>query len=76
MLCFAVNVPCIAYSMFSSDSNSSTVGLLMNYALFLIYQLTGFIMTLAWFENNLISIERIYKFMSIQPEEKYVNYCN
>jgi ABC-type multidrug transport system fused ATPase/permease subunit len=76
MLCFLINMPAIAYSMFISDSSASTLGLLMNYALFLIYQIAGLIQWEAFFETELITMERLYKFMAIEPEERYANYCD
>ena len=65
MLCFLINMPSLAYSMFISNDSASTLGLLMNYALFLIFQLTAMIQCEAWFETDLITMERLYKFMSI-----------
>lgn len=64
-------MPCIAYCMFSADSDSSIIGLLMSYALYLIFNVAGLILTEADFETKLVSIERIYKFMDIEPEKRY-----
>jgi len=72
MLGFMISMPCIAYSLFFSDGNESTVGLLMNYALFITFQINGLIQCEAWFEANLITMERLYKFMEIEPENGYI----
>ena len=60
-----VNMPCIAYCMFSNSSNPSLVGLLMVYALALCENMTQISLASANFENKLVSLERIYTFMSI-----------
>ena len=75
MLGFIVSMPCIAYSMLWSDGNDSTVGLLLNYALFITSQITGLVQCETWFESTLITMERLYKFMEIEPEERYKEYC-
>ena len=64
-LCFFINMPCIAYCMFSAQSDSSIIGLLMTYALYLIFNVANLVLTEADFETKLVSIERIYKFMEI-----------
>ena len=61
--------------MFFSEGDASTLGLLLNYALFLIFQISGLIHCEAWFETQLITMERLYKFMSIEPEAGYAEYC-
>jgi hypothetical protein len=53
--------------MFSADSSSSVIGLLMTYAMYLIFSVAGLILCEADFETKLVSIERIYKFMEIEP---------
>ena len=68
-------MPCIAYCMFSADSTSSVIGLLMTYAMYLIFSVAGLILCEADFETKLVSIERIYKFMEIEPESRYAEYC-
>jgi ATP-binding cassette, subfamily C (CFTR/MRP), member 1 len=75
LLCFFINMPCIAYCMFSADNDSSVIGLLMTYALYLIFNVSGLVLSEADFETKLVSIERIYKFMEIEPEKKYLDYC-
>ena len=61
--------------MFSADSTSSVIGLLMTYAMYLIFSVAGLILCEADFETKLVSIERIYKFMEIEPESRYAEYC-
>jgi ABC-type multidrug transport system fused ATPase/permease subunit len=64
-LSFFINMPCIAYCMFSSDTNPSTIGLLMVYALSVSDNVVGIAQSEAGLESKLVSIERIYKFMNI-----------
>jgi hypothetical protein len=49
--------------MFSTGIDSSVIGLLMSYALYLIFNVAGLVLTEADFETKLVSVERIYKFM-------------
>jgi ATP-binding cassette, subfamily C (CFTR/MRP), member 1 len=51
--------------MFSSDTNPSTIGLLMVYALSVSDNVVGIAQSEAGLESKLVSIERIYKFMNI-----------
>jgi hypothetical protein len=66
-LSFLVNMPCIAFCMFNNTSNPSLVGLLMVYALSLSDDIIGLVLSLTDFETKLVSLERIYKFMHIEP---------
>ncbi len=66
-LSFFINMPCIAYCMFSSNTDPSTMGLLMAYGLSLSYSIVGVALCQADFETKLVSLERIYKFMKIEP---------
>ena len=68
-------MPCIAYCMFSNSSNPSLVGLLMVYALSLSDSMIDLTLASAFFETKLISIERVYTFMSIETEKDYKEYC-
>lgn len=47
----------------------------MTYALFVLFQVTEFLLCESNFETKLVSIERIYKFMEIEPEKGYEDYC-
>jgi hypothetical protein len=67
LLSFFVNMPCIAYCMFNNSSNPSLVGLLMVYALSLSDSMIDLTLASAFFETKLISIERVYTFMGIEP---------
>ena len=49
LLSFMVNMPCIAYSMFSNSSNPALVGLLMVYALTLCESMTDISLASAYF---------------------------
>lgn len=64
-LCFFVNIPCIGYCMFSDETDPAVMGLLMTYALFLIFNVSEVILCSANFETKLVSVERLYKFMHI-----------
>jgi ABC-type multidrug transport system fused ATPase/permease subunit len=61
--------------MFSNSSNPSLVGLLMVYALALCESMTSLSLSSANFETKLVSMERIYTFMNIEPEPDYKRYC-
>ena len=69
-LSFMINMPAIAYCMFLGD-NASLIGLLMVHALNLSEGIVGFTLEEAEFETQLVSIERLYRFMKIQPEKRY-----
>jgi hypothetical protein len=53
--------------MFNNSSNPSLVGLLMVYALSLSDSMIDLTLASAFFETKLISIERVYTFMGIEP---------
>lgn len=61
--------------MFTNGIDPATLGLLMYY----IVNLTGSVVWLslneADFETKLVSMERLYKFMTIEPETRYMQYC-
>lgn len=61
-------MPCIGYCMFSNNSNPALMGLLMVYALSLSDFMINLTMASANFETKLVSLERIYTFMNIEPE--------
>ena len=69
-LSFTINMPAIAYCMFVGD-NASLVGLLMVHALNLSDEIVGFTLEEAGFETQLVSVERLYRFMKIEPEKRY-----
>lgn len=48
-LCFLISMPCIAYCMFSSESDPSIIGLLMTYGLYLVFNVTGLVLCQADF---------------------------
>jgi ATP-binding cassette subfamily C (CFTR/MRP) protein 2 len=66
-LSFLVNMSAIGYCILSSNDNPSLAGLLMNYALGLSTDITNFILSAAYFETKIVSLERIYTFMKINP---------
>jgi ABC-type multidrug transport system fused ATPase/permease subunit len=68
-------MPCIGYCMFSNESNPSTIGLLMIYAFTISLYAVFTTHSVATFETKMVSIERIYNFMAIEPEQGYVQYC-
>lgn len=73
-MCYFINIPCIAYAMFNADSDPTTVGLLMTYAMSIAGSIRGIVYCQAGLENQLVVVERVYKIMDIQPEEKYAEY--
>ena len=74
-LSFCINMPCIAYCMFSNSTNPAVMGLLMVYCLSLSNHVTSTTFIFSDLENKLISLERVYKFAAIKPEKDYQNYC-
>ena len=45
ILCFCISMPCIAYCMFGAKSDSSVIGLLMSYSLYLVFGVAGTILS-------------------------------
>lgn len=72
-LCFMISMPCIAYCMFISEPDPAVMGLLMAYALTLTYNASRLILYQTDVETKLVSAERLYTFMAIQPEENSNN---
>lgn len=73
-LSFFINMPCIAYCMFSQGTDPSAMGLLMVYCLGVSEGIVALTWAQAGFTNQLVAIERIYKFMRIEPEKRYSGY--
>ena len=62
--------------MFIDDkSNPSLIGLLMVYSISLSDYVVDLTFASSHFENKLISLERVYTFMNIDPEDGYESYC-
>jgi ABC-type multidrug transport system fused ATPase/permease subunit len=74
-LSFFVNMAAIGYCLLSSNTNASLVGLLMNYAINLSSDIIEFTDSVTGFQAKIISLERIYAFMNIEPEPAYLEYC-
>jgi len=74
-LAFLIQLPVIGFSLFSPGTDPASMGLLMVYALNMSRTVVWLVQSEANFEAKLISIERIYKFMSIEPEKNYIEYC-
>ena len=66
-LSFLINTVSIGYCILSDNPNASLAGLLMNYAITLSNVIKNFTNDIAVFESKVISLERIYAFMNIDP---------
>lgn len=55
-LSFFINMPCIAYCMFSPDTDPATLGLLFVYALGISDSVVGIAQSEAGFESKLVSV--------------------
>ena len=65
----------IGYSILSPNDNASLAGLLMNFALGLSDDITGVVFSWAYFEAKMVTLERIYNFIKLDPEPDYAEYC-
>ena len=65
----------IGYCLLSDNTNASLAGLLMNYAINLSSDIIIFTNSVTQFESRIVSLERIYSFMHIEPEPAYQEYC-
>ena len=74
-LSFFINMASIGYCLLSDNTNASLAGLLMNYAINLSNDIIVFTNSVTQFESKIISLERIYSFMHIEPEPAYEEYC-
>jgi ATP-binding cassette, subfamily C (CFTR/MRP), member 1 len=74
-LSFFINMGSIGYCLLSGNTNASLAGLLMNYAVNLSGDIILFTNSVTVFESKLVSLERVYSFMHIEPEAPYLNYC-
>ena len=75
-LAFLINMTAVGYCILSSNGNASLAGLLMNYALNASSDIIYTILSAAYFETKIVSLERIYTFMKIPPEQPYAQYCS
>ena len=72
---FFISTVSIGYCIFSDNTNASLTGLLMNYAINLSNDIIIFTNSVTQFESKIVSLERIYSFMHIEPEAAYEEYC-
>ena len=68
---FFINMGSIGYCLLSSNTNASLAGLLMNYAINLSSDINTTTNNITQFESKIVSLERIYSFMKIEPEGAY-----
>lgn len=71
---YIINISAIGYCLLSDQSNGALAGLLLAYAFTIDGNVTNLIYSLSNLETKMISVERISKFMSIEPEAGYVEY--
>ena len=75
MFSFFINMTAIGYSLWSGNTNSSLLGLLLTYAMNLNQDIINAIFAYAWTETKMVSVERVLNFTKIEPEIGYSEYC-
>lgn len=76
MLSFCISVLSIGWAMLDTSISPALVGLLLSYAFTLNDDIISLTFSWANLETRLVSVERIFNFMKIEPEKAYEDYCN
>lgn len=76
MLSFCISVLSIGWAMLDSSISPALVGLLLSYAFTLNDDIISLTFSWANLETRLVSVERIFNFMNIEPEKAYEQYCS
>jgi ABC-type multidrug transport system fused ATPase/permease subunit len=73
-LSFFINITAIGYCVLADNNSGAMAGLLLAYSFtidkFVVYTAYNF----GLFESKMISVERVAKFMDIEPESGYAEY--
>lgn len=75
MLSFCISVLSIGWAMLDTSISPALVGLLLSYAFTLNDDIISLTFSWANLETRLVSVERIFNFMKIEPEKAYEEYC-
>lgn len=71
---FFINITAIGYCILAGGSSGAMAGLLLAYAFTIDEYVIRVTFIMSVFESKMISVERVAKFMDIEPESGYAEY--
>lgn len=71
MLSFCISILSIGFALINTSISPALIGLLLSYAFTLNDDIISLTFSWANLETRLVSVERIFNFMKIEPEKSY-----